>query len=944
MNQKLGILSRVMLVLLLVATGCRKESFIPEEDLHYRSTADNEGSTYLSLALRGTTPTTKPNNQTEDKTGGNYQVSWQGDDIIDNFAVYIVSEDSPKVQIIAGKPDDTDLVEKWDAKEQMLLLKPFRSSPVHKQIFAFFNIPEQYLTRLGEVLGDKTAFLERIAEPIPYMGASGITYAQDAPILEAFRPDSHIATKSLVTATGKVAKNGSELVRLKQLNNVSKGKPFFADVALNFFDRFHFNGAKSREIPLYKRADRILSSGVMSYTPEDNITEDQVKNAGRNLAQVYTRRVLAQAVVSADEALVARNLPQMKNMRLEGVSFQVFNFEPTFYPIAKTSDKQWPGNKNTISPRYDKTDGATLINFSTYLPTIKIGGKDETFDAESLVRDRFFRSSHFLQDNELTTALDPADKDFAQLLLRQADLTTGQQLDLSSIDGSAPVANTTFWGGCYVTETTHMWASDASSGYNTANTPFFAVVAFFDANELPWSDASLGVVEQKKAAKNADFEESVKDLRKLIAETQAALNKLLAESGGGSSDPWGEAQAKFQEWVDYCTEKAGSTRKRNRDNVIKAREDYAAGIIPNRAKFDRRVESNYNIVTQVVEMKGGAEASKKEKELWAEVKRLDEERENNPNQAEINRLSGELKRLNVELEAKKKAFNKSDNWYLTEGTTKNTFTPYFYEQGINRIFYSLVDEKFYLNYHEIPSANRGGVTHTLTEGDAWLAELKSSLPNGRDFPTTANGAPADAAVLPPSEVLPKLSQLLNGDKQEMELSLAERRSMDFYLYGRVAPGLVQYFGGSNRTEPMVLHSGYVAWYTAKEKDQVVSYPCYVRSRKEKERGINGPRLMMVYYAWLNPNTQSADTWFASPVLRNNIYHMHITDFTRMGLSAIPFVPRQPRGSAYSFLHWDLDPDEKVPADGEPLNATGTTGGAGQPASTTASSSSFRITF
>lgn len=944
-QRSLGRLSATTLVALLLtallAPGCTKERPSVEDPTETpRYTTDGwEGSTYMSLALRGTPPTA--GGQTEDQTGGNYQVTWQGDDIIENFAVYIISDDSPEVKCIAGPVTDTTAdsqVKNWDPKKQELLLKPFKTNPVNKKVYAFFNPPAAYLKKLEPALNDKDAFEKLIMEQIPYMGASGITYEQDAPTLEAFRPDTHIATKSLVTATGEAVENSNDRVELKKLSNVKPGSNSFnADVALSFFDRTHFNPGKSNELPLYKRADRILSSGVGSYTPEDNITKDQVTNNGRNLVQVYTRRVLAQAVVSADEAIVGRKLPQMKNMILEGLSFQVFNFEPTFYPIAQTSDNQWPGNQNTITPRYKETDGTSLINFSTYQPTIKINGKDEQFNAESLVRDRFFRSSHFLLDEELKEALDPTNKDFAQLLLRQADLTTDQLLDQDWIDANSPLAiNTTFWGGCYVTETTHKWGTDASSGYNTANTPFFAVVAFFDANELPWSDASLGAVAQKNGARDADFEESVKDLSKQIAEKEAKLKRLFIETGYGTSDDWVKAQAKFKEWEDYCTNAIGYTPKYRRDNIKKAREDYVNGTIINRADFDAKVKSDYSNISKRVN-------NSEETKLWAALKKLDVDREKaNPKQEEMNTLTKEIAKLKKDLDKKRKAFYSSDVWYPTGG--KNTFTPSFYEQGINRIFYSLVDEKFYLNYHEIPMANRGGVTHTLAEGDAWLADLKSKLPNGKEFPTVANGAPADAAVLAPSDVLPTLSQLMNGTKKEIELSPAERRSMDFYLYGRIAPGLVQYFGGAERTEPMDLHSGYVAWYSAQKvnKDKVVSYPCYIRYREERGGGISKVRLMMVYYAWLNPNTGDPSNSYASPVLRNNIYHMHITGFTKMGLSAIPFVPEMPHGSPYRFLNTPLDPDEQVPALGAKLNAIG--GSTGQPAGTTASSSRYTVTF
>lgn len=63
-NQKLGTLSGVLLALLLSLTGCEKERFVPEEDLGYRHTAEfDEGSTYMSLAIRTTPPTTDPATQ-----------------------------------------------------------------------------------------------------------------------------------------------------------------------------------------------------------------------------------------------------------------------------------------------------------------------------------------------------------------------------------------------------------------------------------------------------------------------------------------------------------------------------------------------------------------------------------------------------------------------------------------------------------------------------------------------------------------------------------------------------------------------------------------------------------------------------------------------------------------------------------------------------------------
>ena len=115
-QRSLGRLSATTLVTLLLAVllapGCTKERPSvedPAETPGY-STDDWEGSTYMSLALRTTPPTTDPATQQEagakegkeSPTGEESFTTWQGDDIIENFAVFIVSDKSDKVQCMAG--------------------------------------------------------------------------------------------------------------------------------------------------------------------------------------------------------------------------------------------------------------------------------------------------------------------------------------------------------------------------------------------------------------------------------------------------------------------------------------------------------------------------------------------------------------------------------------------------------------------------------------------------------------------------------------------------------------------------------------------------------------------------------------------------------------------------------------------------------------------------
>lgn len=47
---------------------------------------------------------------------------------------------------------------------------------------------------------------------------------------------------------------------------------------------------------------------------------------------------------------------------------------------------------------------------------------------------------------------------------------------------------------------------------------------------------------------------------------------------------------------------------------------------------------------------------------------------------------------------------------------------------------------------------------------------------------------------------------------------------------------------------------------------------------------------VLYYAWLNPSTTSPTSWWNSPVVRNNIYHIHIKSIKKLGFNWNPLVP------------------------------------------------------
>ncbi|WP_108823577.1 Mfa1 family fimbria major subunit [Dysgonomonas sp. Marseille-P4361] len=62
---------------------------------------------------------------------------------------------------------------------------------------------------------------------------------------------------------------------------------------------------------------------------------------------------------------------------------------------------------------------------------------------------------------------------------------------------------------------------------------------------------------------------------------------------------------------------------------------------------------------------------------------------------------------------------------------------------------------------------------------------------------------------------------------------------------------------------------------------------------------------VIYYAWANPD--EIPEWYNSPVLRNNIYHIHITGFKTIGTNWNPLYPEDPK--YYDPTHPEYDPDD-----------------------------------
>ena len=70
---------------------------------------------------------------------------------------------------------------------------------------------------------------------------------------------------------------------------------------------------------------------------------------------------------------------------------------------------------------------------------------------------------------------------------------------------------------------------------------------------------------------------------------------------------------------------------------------------------------------------------------------------------------------------------------------------------------------------------------------------------------------------------------------------------------------------------------------------------------------------VLYYAWVNPDANP--NWYNSPVLRNNIYHIHITGFKTIGTNWNPLYPEDPNSSNPTNPDPKPDSDEHT----EPVN-------------------------
>lgn len=75
---------------------------------------------------------------------------------------------------------------------------------------------------------------------------------------------------------------------------------------------------------------------------------------------------------------------------------------------------------------------------------------------------------------------------------------------------------------------------------------------------------------------------------------------------------------------------------------------------------------------------------------------------------------------------------------------------------------------------------------------------------------------------------------------------------------------------------------------------------------------------VIYYAWVNPDKTDGQ-WMHSPVIRNNIYHIHIKGFKTIGTNWNPLFPEDPNTPKTPEQGGNPDPKPNVPGVKEPEN-------------------------
>ena len=114
------------------------------------------------------------------------------------------------------------------------------------------------------------------------------------------------------------------------------------------------------------------------------------------------------------------------------------------------------------------------------------------------------------------------------------------------------------------------------------------------------------------------------------------------------------------------------------------------------------------------------------------------------------------------------------------------------------------------------------------------------------------------------------------------------------------------------TENATIYLGTIDGKFYVDKDKAIANN--KQSDPQKDGVIEYKTGKMYYFAWVNPDALEPMDWKNSPVVRNNIYHVNIAGFKKLGFSGNPYNPQDPNNPDPD----KPDPDEPTPGPDDPI--------------------------
>lgn len=307
------LLTNAWLLLCVVAlASCNKVVFDRELDGQEQEEDTSKMTAYMTLTLRALGGTGSGGSNFHEDTKHHHVGEWKGDDKIDDFTLYFISDKEDKVEMIEGKVSESGQGKwVWDQQTLTLTLNPWQTAPGPKTVYAFFNIVPKLKNALNATLDNKVEFLKELNKPYDSKG-EGVQF-------------------------GGVGGSGSSMVY-----------PVSPEIAKRYTDR-------DRNFQTYYY-DRIMMSGQGSVNVKDGVSEAKVKADKTNTAYVDMRRVVARAIVTAPRSLFDTSGGNPSPIVPSAIKWKVFQFDNSFFPIANGDNVL-----TTKSPNYDYKPQAKFL-------------------------------------------------------------------------------------------------------------------------------------------------------------------------------------------------------------------------------------------------------------------------------------------------------------------------------------------------------------------------------------------------------------------------------------------------------------------------------------------------------------------------------------------------------------------------------------------------------